>query len=73
RTTRQKLVVPQPIYPTQTPVQDETVHEEREDSVERATTTATSLDAEQGSGGSLRRQDTILVLLLIQVTTASST
>ncbi|GJS78428.1 hypothetical protein Tco_0728309 [Tanacetum coccineum] len=31
-------------------VADETVHEERGDSVERATTTATSLDAEQGSG-----------------------
>ncbi|GJY21206.1 hypothetical protein Tco_0393772 [Tanacetum coccineum] len=29
---------------------DETVHEERGDSVERAVTTATSLDAEQGSG-----------------------
>ncbi|GKE13400.1 hypothetical protein Tco_1416951 [Tanacetum coccineum] len=37
----------------------ETVHEERRDSVERAATTATSLDAEQGSGGSLRRQDTM--------------
>ncbi|GKD40450.1 hypothetical protein Tco_1260657 [Tanacetum coccineum] len=31
-------------------VADETVHEEREDSVKRAATTATSLDAEQGSG-----------------------
>ncbi|GJW35677.1 hypothetical protein Tco_0058597 [Tanacetum coccineum] len=30
------------------------------DSVERAATTATNLDAEQGSGGSPRRQDTIL-------------
>ncbi|GJT32000.1 hypothetical protein Tco_0922419 [Tanacetum coccineum] len=30
-------------------VADETVHKERGDSVERATTTATSLDAEQGS------------------------
>ncbi|GKA83821.1 hypothetical protein Tco_0805416 [Tanacetum coccineum] len=38
---------------------DETIHEERGDSVERAATTATSLDVEQGSG-SPRRQDTIL-------------
>ncbi|GJZ45526.1 hypothetical protein Tco_0593122 [Tanacetum coccineum] len=30
--------------------EDETVHEERGDSMERAATTATSLDAEQGSG-----------------------
>ncbi|GKC91296.1 hypothetical protein Tco_1151945, partial [Tanacetum coccineum] len=30
-------------------VADETIHEERGDSVERAATTATSLDAEQGS------------------------
>ncbi|GJW26613.1 hypothetical protein Tco_0040424 [Tanacetum coccineum] len=41
-------------------VVDETVHEERGDSVERVTTIATSLDAEQGSGGSPRCQDTIL-------------
>ncbi|GJZ57713.1 hypothetical protein Tco_0613207 [Tanacetum coccineum] len=40
-------------------VVDKTVHKERGDSVERAATTATSLDAEQGSGGSPRRQDTI--------------
>ncbi|GJY28848.1 hypothetical protein Tco_0404615 [Tanacetum coccineum] len=39
---------------------DEIVYEERGDNVERAATTATSLDAEQGSGGSPRRQDTIL-------------
>ncbi|GKA79662.1 hypothetical protein Tco_0786258 [Tanacetum coccineum] len=45
-------------------VADETVHEERGDSVERAATTTASLDAEQDSGtGSCsgpRRQDTIL-------------
>ncbi|GJV54908.1 hypothetical protein Tco_1455913 [Tanacetum coccineum] len=52
RTTRQESVVPQPRSPTQTLVADETVHEERGDSVERAATTATSLDAEC--------QDTIL-------------
>ncbi|GJZ18974.1 hypothetical protein Tco_0555564, partial [Tanacetum coccineum] len=39
---------------------DETVHEKRGDSVERAAITATSLEAEQDSGGSPRRQDTIL-------------
>ncbi|GJV99280.1 putative ribonuclease H-like domain-containing protein [Tanacetum coccineum] len=37
----------------------EDVHEERGDSVERAATTATSLDAEQGSGGSPRCQEAI--------------
>nr|GFB09317.1 hypothetical protein [Tanacetum cinerariifolium] len=38
----------------------QTVHEERGDRVERAATTAASLDAEQDSGSSPRRQDTIL-------------
>ncbi|GKC84466.1 hypothetical protein Tco_1140183 [Tanacetum coccineum] len=60
RTTRQEFVVSQPRSPTQTLVADKTVHEERGDSVERAATTATSLDVEQGSGGSPKRQDTIL-------------
>ncbi|GJT31820.1 hypothetical protein Tco_0922239 [Tanacetum coccineum] len=46
------------IRPT-TLVADETVHEERGESVERAATTATSLEAEQGSGGNPRRQDTM--------------
>ncbi|GJY52891.1 putative ribonuclease H-like domain-containing protein [Tanacetum coccineum] len=41
-------------------VADETVHEERGDSVERAATTTASLDAEQDSGSGPRRQDTIL-------------
>ncbi|GJY87810.1 retrovirus-related pol polyprotein from transposon TNT 1-94, partial [Tanacetum coccineum] len=49
RTTRQESVVPRPRSPTQTLIADETVHEERGDNVERASTTATSLDAEQGS------------------------
>ncbi|GJW66136.1 hypothetical protein Tco_0118020 [Tanacetum coccineum] len=35
---------------------DETVHEERGDSMERASTTAISLDAEQGSGNIIRTQ-----------------
>ncbi|GKD15685.1 hypothetical protein Tco_1200092 [Tanacetum coccineum] len=46
RTTRQESVVLQPRSPTKTLVADKTVHEERGDSVERAATTATSLDAE---------------------------
>ncbi|GKE70329.1 hypothetical protein Tco_1528401 [Tanacetum coccineum] len=37
-------------------VVDETIHEERGDSVERASTTATNLDAEQGSGNINRTQ-----------------
>nr|GEU86705.1 hypothetical protein [Tanacetum cinerariifolium] len=41
-------------------IADETVHEERGNRVERAVTTTASLDAEQDSGGSPRRQDTIL-------------
>ncbi|GJR00423.1 hypothetical protein Tco_0523407, partial [Tanacetum coccineum] len=53
RTTRQESVVSQPRSPTQTTVADETVHEERGDSVERAATTATSLEAEQGSGAKI--------------------
>ncbi|GJV01975.1 retrotransposon protein, putative, ty1-copia subclass [Tanacetum coccineum] len=46
-------VIPQPRSSTQTPVVDETVHEERRDSVEMAATNATSLDAEQDSMESL--------------------
>ncbi|GJS77636.1 putative ribonuclease H-like domain-containing protein [Tanacetum coccineum] len=41
-------------------VADETVYEERGDSVERAATTATSLDAEQGSGNINRTQSTTI-------------
>ncbi|GJZ76288.1 hypothetical protein Tco_0640753 [Tanacetum coccineum] len=47
RTTRQESVVSQPKSPTQTPVVYKTVHEERE-------------ETGNGSGGSPRRQDTIL-------------
>ncbi|GJZ18226.1 hypothetical protein Tco_0554349, partial [Tanacetum coccineum] len=39
---------------------NETVHEERGDSVERVATTATSLDAEQGSGNINRTQSTAI-------------
>ncbi|GJV64688.1 hypothetical protein Tco_1475516 [Tanacetum coccineum] len=41
-------------------VADETVHEERGDSVKKAATTATSLDAEQGSGNINRTQSTTI-------------
>ncbi|GJT26608.1 hypothetical protein Tco_0906883 [Tanacetum coccineum] len=60
RTTRQESMVPQPRSPTQTTVANETVHEEKGDSVERAATTATSLDAEQGSGNINRTQSTAI-------------
>ncbi|GJU14539.1 putative ribonuclease H-like domain-containing protein [Tanacetum coccineum] len=40
--------------------ENEIVHEERGDSIERAATTAASLDVEQDSGSGPRRQDTIL-------------
>ncbi|GKC93136.1 xylulose kinase-1 [Tanacetum coccineum] len=60
RTTRQESVVPQPRSLTQALVADETVHKERGDSVERAATTATSLDAEQGSGNINRTQSTAI-------------
>nr|GEW17381.1 hypothetical protein [Tanacetum cinerariifolium] len=45
---------------TEERIANETVHKERSDIVERAATTAASLDAEQDGGGSPRRQDTIL-------------
>ncbi|GKA72369.1 ribonuclease H-like domain-containing protein [Tanacetum coccineum] len=38
---------------------DETVHEERGDSIERAATTAISLDVEQGSGNIIRTQSMV--------------
>ncbi|GJY77021.1 ribonuclease H-like domain-containing protein [Tanacetum coccineum] len=50
--------VPQPSGPT-TNVADEAVYEEMDDSLERAATTATSLDAEQDRGGGPRRQETM--------------
>ncbi|GJX28262.1 hypothetical protein Tco_0236341 [Tanacetum coccineum] len=81
KTKRKATEISQSSGPT-TLVADETVYEERGDNVERAATTVTSLDAEQGSGninrtqskatpndhfpqgigsgGSPRRQDTIL-------------
>ncbi|GJY40640.1 hypothetical protein Tco_0427910 [Tanacetum coccineum] len=53
---RKATEISQSSKPT-TLVADETVHEERGDSVERAATTATILNAEQGSGGSPRFQE----------------
>ncbi|GJX16177.1 hypothetical protein Tco_0217009 [Tanacetum coccineum] len=50
KTTKRKATeISQSSRPT-TLIADETVHEERGDNVERVATTATSLDAEQGSG-----------------------
>ncbi|GKE60473.1 hypothetical protein Tco_1510840, partial [Tanacetum coccineum] len=58
-TKRKATKISQSSGPT-TLVANETVHEERGDNMERVATTATSLEAEQGSGGSPRHQDTIL-------------
>nr|GEV23938.1 retrovirus-related Pol polyprotein from transposon TNT 1-94 [Tanacetum cinerariifolium] len=52
---RKVIEVPQPSNPTS--VTDEALNEEMDDSLERAATTATSLDAD--SGGGLRSQETI--------------
>ncbi|GKD60070.1 putative ribonuclease H-like domain-containing protein [Tanacetum coccineum] len=59
-----------PLFPTmmvqaleeisEEPVADEAVHEERGDSVERATTTASSLKVEQDSGNIIRTQSTAI-------------
>ncbi|GJZ01793.1 hypothetical protein Tco_0519754 [Tanacetum coccineum] len=60
KTKRNATEISQSSGPT-TLVADKTVHEKRGDSMERATTTATSLDAEQGSAPiSPWYQDTIL-------------
>ncbi|GJT78038.1 hypothetical protein Tco_1044763 [Tanacetum coccineum] len=56
KTKRKATEISQSSGPTNL-VADEIVHEERRDSVERVTTTATSLDVEQGSGGSIRCQE----------------
>ncbi|GJR63014.1 hypothetical protein Tco_1505176 [Tanacetum coccineum] len=55
KTKRNATEISQSSGPT-THVADETVHEEREDSMERAATTTASLDAEQDSGNILRTQ-----------------
>ncbi|GJT22747.1 hypothetical protein Tco_0892684 [Tanacetum coccineum] len=55
KTKRKATKISQSSGPT-TLVADETVHEERRDSVERAATTTTSLDAEHGSGNINRTQ-----------------
>nr|GEY46783.1 hypothetical protein [Tanacetum cinerariifolium] len=59
KTKRKATEISQSSGPT-TRVAYETVHEERGDIVERAATTAASLDAKQDSGGSPRLQYTIL-------------
>ncbi|GJW28793.1 putative ribonuclease H-like domain-containing protein [Tanacetum coccineum] len=59
RKPKKVIEIPQSSAPT-TLVTDEAVHEERGDSVERAATTATSLDAEQDSGNINRTQSTAM-------------
>ncbi|GKC44398.1 hypothetical protein Tco_1062120 [Tanacetum coccineum] len=59
KTKRNATEISQSSGPT-TLVADETVHEERGDSVESVATTATSLDAEQGSGNINRTQSTAI-------------
>ncbi|GJS74485.1 hypothetical protein Tco_0707326 [Tanacetum coccineum] len=59
KTKRKATEISQSSRPT-TLVADETIHEERGDSVERASTTATSLDVEQGSGNINRTQSTAI-------------
>ncbi|GJW20911.1 putative ribonuclease H-like domain-containing protein [Tanacetum coccineum] len=58
RSKRKDTEVPQPSGPT-TNVADETVNEEMDDSLVRAATTASSIEAEQDSGGGPRRQETM--------------
>ncbi|GJW66444.1 hypothetical protein Tco_0120868 [Tanacetum coccineum] len=55
KSKRKAIEISQSSGPT-TLVADETVHEERGDKMERAATTAISLDAEQGSGNIIRTQ-----------------
>ncbi|GKF45041.1 hypothetical protein Tco_0131593 [Tanacetum coccineum] len=59
RTKRKATEISQSSRPT-TLIADKTVHEERGDSVERDATTASSLEAEQGSGNILKTQSTAI-------------
>ncbi|GKE49764.1 hypothetical protein Tco_1481022, partial [Tanacetum coccineum] len=59
KTKRKATKISQSSGPT-TLVADESVHEESGDNVERGATTATSLDAEQGSGNINRTQSTTI-------------
>nr|GEX01419.1 hypothetical protein [Tanacetum cinerariifolium] len=56
---RDTPLFPTMLVPAREEELDEAVNEEMYDRLERATTTATSLDAEQDKGGGLKRQDTI--------------
>ncbi|GJT79508.1 retrovirus-related pol polyprotein from transposon TNT 1-94 [Tanacetum coccineum] len=58
KSKRKNTEIPQSSGPTDN-VADEAVNEEMDDSLERAATTATSLDAEQDRGGGPRRQETM--------------
>ncbi|GKE50358.1 hypothetical protein Tco_1481616 [Tanacetum coccineum] len=57
RPKRKDTEIPQPCVPI-TNVADEAIYEEKDDSLERAATTATGLDAKQDRGGGPRRQKT---------------
>nr|GEX97804.1 hypothetical protein [Tanacetum cinerariifolium] len=61
--TRKDTQVPQPSGPTES-VTDEAVHKQLGDRLVRGATTASSLEAEQDSGGGPRCQETIGILLL---------
>ncbi|GJW07516.1 putative ribonuclease H-like domain-containing protein [Tanacetum coccineum] len=69
KTKRKATEISQSSRPT-TLVADETVHEERVDSIERAVTTAISLDAEQGSGNIISTQSMVTVIALENIKTA---
>ncbi|GKE33609.1 hypothetical protein Tco_1452931, partial [Tanacetum coccineum] len=58
KSKRKDTEIPQSSGPTNN-VADEAVNKEMDDSLERAATTATSLDAEQDRGGGSRRQETM--------------
>ncbi|GJT05716.1 putative ribonuclease H-like domain-containing protein [Tanacetum coccineum] len=58
RPKKKDTQVPQPSGPT-TNVADEAVNEEMDDSLERAATIASSLEAKQDSGGGPKRQETM--------------
>ncbi|GKE43519.1 hypothetical protein Tco_1470803 [Tanacetum coccineum] len=58
RSKKKDNVVPQPSGPT-TNVADEAINNEMDDSLVRAATIASSLEAEQDSGGGPRRQETM--------------
>ncbi|GKA43671.1 hypothetical protein Tco_0736395, partial [Tanacetum coccineum] len=73
RKTKRPTEISQSSGPT-TLVVDETVHEEREDSMEKAATTAISLDVEKGSGINTPRsgEDILKIMELMEIYTKLS-